>query len=156
MVTSSDVSFHLMQNSKRWNEFDNEKKQAGPSSKKSPLETIIESYENLNNKSVALYSDEDGHVNMNNTVKHGREKNNMDDLYDIVVEEGAELNKYQHKNKIKEYTAYLKAYSEYDVFEPILEKGDSKEVKEQNCFRRKNLTHCILKSIMGAIYRKNH
>ena len=62
------------------------------------------------------------------------------------------------KRKIKEYTHYLKYYAEFDVFEPILEDGNrnSKDFKGNNVFWRKNLTHCILKSIMGAIYQKKY
>ena len=57
---------------------------------------------------------------------------------------------------MKEYTHYLKDYAEYDVFAPILENKDSEDFKEKNVFRRKNLSHCILKSILGAIYGKQH
>ena len=64
--------------------------------------------------------------------------------------------KNDRKHKIKEYTHYLKDYAEFDVFEPILEDGNSKDFKVKNVFRRKNLTHCILKSIMGAIYQKQY
>ena len=50
----------------------------------------------------------------------------------------------------------MKDYSEHDVFAPILEKKDSEDFKEKNAYRRKNLSHCILKSILGAIYEKQH
>ena len=57
---------------------------------------------------------------------------------------------------MKEYTHYLKDYVEYDVFAPILENKNSEDFKEKNVFRRKNLSHCILKLILGAIYEKKH
>ena len=49
MDSDSDVSFYLKQNSKRRNDFDDEQ-QAGPSSKKSRLETIIDNYETFDAK----------------------------------------------------------------------------------------------------------
>ena len=149
---SSDVSFYLKQNSKRRQDFDDQQ-EAGPSSKKSRLETIIENYEEIEN--VVSEVDSDGQVERNNAVKLGRSRKISDDLDDIESEEGAELKDFNRgPNKIKEYTHYLKDYSVYDAFAAITEDGKSEDFRVTNLYRRKRLTHCILKSILGGIYEK--
>ena len=138
--------------------FDDEQQQAGPSKKKSRLEEIIENYDSSEDQSIVFDGNEDGQLERNNVIKRGREKKNVGE--DVIeIDEGADLEafaKNDRKHKIKEYTHYLKDYAEFDVFEPILEDGNSKDFKVKNVFRRKNLTHCILKSIMGAIYQKQY
>ena len=155
--SNSDITFYLNRNSKRRQEFDSDAEQeAGPSSKKSRLETIVETYEALEINSNAQNHDADSQMERNNVVKQGRNKKiTRDDIDDLEIEDGADLDDFQggrkHKNN-KDYTDYLKDYSAYDAFKPIIENPNSKDFKEKNRYRRKNLTHCILKSILGAMY----
>ena len=155
METDNDTSFYLKQNSKRRIQFYDEQ-EAGPSSKKSKLERIIENYEVFDRHSLTSGGDEDGQRERGNNVKPGREKTKYDDFDDIEVEEEAELNEFATNSKVKEYTYYLTDYAEYDVFEPNAEDVKSKDFKVQNVFRRRHLTNFILKSILGAIYEKQH
>ena len=154
---SSNVSFYLNQNSKRRQEFDHE--QPGPSKKKSKMETIIENYVEMNNGDVTSSGDGDGQRERNNLVKLGRSKKSVvieDDGFDEVeVEEGAELADFNRFSRaVKDYTHFLKDYSDYDAFAPITEDSKSEDFRVNNLYRRKRLTHCILKSILGAIYAK--
>ena len=151
--SNNDVSFYLKQNSKRRCEFDDEQK-AGPSSKKSRLETIVDAYEAMEKNSGVAGSDGDWQIKRKNELKRGREKQIIRD--DIEEEEGATLEDFavNAKRKLKDYTHYLKDYAEYDAFKPILENPKSDDFAEKNRYRRKNLSHCILKSILGAIYNK--
>ena len=156
--SDNDVSFYLKQNSKRRHDFDDEQK-AGPSSKKSRLETIVETYEAMEVNSGVSGGDGDWQIKRNNSLKNGRNKKIIrDDLDDLEIEEGADLQDFTltKKRYVKDYTYYLKDYATDDAFKPILENPKSEDFKEKNIYRRKNLSHFILKSILGAIYLKKH
>ena len=155
MDTDSDVSFYLKQNTKRRHDFDDE--QAGPSSKKTRIEKIIENYESLEGDTVIAESDIDGQVERKNKVGRGREKKIFHDNFDdLEIEDGADLMDFTNQRKAKDYTHFLTDYSKFDAFKPISENPESENFSEKNVYRRKNLTHCILKSILGGIYTKKY
>ena len=131
----SDVSFYLQRNSKRRQDFDNEQ-QAGPSSKKTRIEEIIENYETLDGDSSIATSDLDVQRERKNTVKHGREKKIIhNDLDDLEIEEGADLEDFTGKSKSRDYTYFLEDYSQLDAFKPISENPESVNFSEKNVFR---------------------
>ena len=161
---NSNVSFYLNQNSKRRREFDGE--QAGPSKKKSKLEAVIENYVQMNDVIVSC-EDADGQIERNNLYKGGNKgkslqtiaaeaENSYDGFDDVEEEEGAELNDFNRgiRKVKKDYTDYLKDYSVYDAFIPLTDNSKSKDFRISNLYRRKRLTHCILKAILGAIHAK--
>ena len=158
-LEEDNISFYLSRNSKRRQEFDVEQ-QAGPSSKKTRVEQIIENYEGLDGDSIMAETDIDKQVERNTTPNHGREKKMLpDDLDDLEIDEGADMSDFTNsksKRKIRDYTEYLKDYSPFDAFKPITENPESESVSEKNVYRRKNLRHCILKSILGGIYIKKY
>ena len=153
--SSGDVSFYLKQNSKRRHDFEEEEPQAGPSRKKTRLEEIIESYESKQVNSCVV-GDVDGQIRRKNLLKLGRNKTKKkipDDIDDhLEVEEGADIADFTKNGRNKDYTFYLEDYAPYDAFKPILENPESEDLREKNTFKRKKLSHCILKSILGAIY----
>ena len=104
--------------------------------------------------------DADSQIERNNGRKQGRNKKiTRDAIDDLEIEDGADLEDFKGakiRKNIKDYTYYLEDYASFDAFKPILENPKSGDFKEQNRYRRKNLTHCILKSILGAMYMKKH
>ena len=50
----------------------------------------------------------------------------------------------------KDYTNFLKDYSKYDVFEPLIEPEEDAEARDKNMFRKFNLSHCIL-NLLSAV-----
>ena len=55
----------------------------------------------------------------------------------------------------EDYTNFLRDYSKFDVFEPLIEPEEDAELRDKNMYRKFNLTRCILKSIVGCMFRKN-
>ena len=75
----------------------------------------------------------------------GRSKKSVvieDDGFDEVeVEEGAELADFNRFSRaVKDYTHFLKDYSDYDAFAPITEDSKSEDFRVNNLYRRKRLT----------------
>ena len=147
----------------------NEDQQACSSRKNTRLEEVIESYEE--EMSELEDTDLDGQIKRK-CVPSGRGRNDLlVEEFPVIEEEGVELvhfvqkrknvptNRCEKKNaKIlvkKEYTNFLKDYSKYDVFKPLVEPDEDAEIRDKNQFQKMNLTHCILKSIVGCMFRKH-
>ena len=124
--------------------------QAFSSRKKTRLEKVIASYEVDITTTIEEEPDLDGQISRKCVLsRHGPNvRKNLIEQYPVIDEEGAELEHLvvkrkntSEKKKLKksfaaknEYTNFLKDYSNFEVFRPLIGPDDDGEVRDKNQF----------------------